>query len=191
MTRFDNAVQFAVNAHSGMTRKGTVVPFILHPMESAAIASSITTDEDVIIAALLHDTVEDARVDPEKIREAFGGRVLSLVLADTEENPGPVVDGDVWDERKNAMIEFLKEKADRDEKIVILSDRLSNLRSILSDKKIMGDAIWEVNHDQTDKYKQHWFYQSVADEMGELAGSTAYDEFISLIEEIFGGGYDY
>lgn len=74
MTRFDSAVLFAVNSHSGTTRKGSTNPYILHPMETAAIAASLTTDEDMLIAALLHDTIEDAGRSPEEIKEAFGGR---------------------------------------------------------------------------------------------------------------------
>lgn len=186
MTRFDSAVLFAVNSHSGTTRKGSTNPYILHPMETAAIAASLTTDEDMLIAALLHDTIEDAGRSPEEIKEAFGGRVLALVLANTEKVDPSRPEIDTWMERKNAMIEYIKEKATKDEKLIILSDRLANLRNIHSDMQVMGEEVWSLFHTQTDKQVQGWYYHSIADEMTEFAGTAAYEEYLSLIRTVFG-----
>ena len=84
MTKLDHAIKFATDAHAGQKRKMTNTPYILHPLEAAAIVASITTDEDVICAAVLHDTVEDTDVKAETIRSEFGDRVAELVSAETE-----------------------------------------------------------------------------------------------------------
>ena len=186
MTRFDKAVEFAVISHSGTTRKGSTNPYILHPMETAAIAASLTTDEDVLIAALLHDTIEDAGRSAGEIKEAFGGRVLSLILADTEKTDATRPEIDTWMERKNAMLEYLQEKATKDEKLIILADRLANLRNIHSDMQSMGEDVWALFHTQTDKDVQGWYYHSVADAMEEFEGTAALKEYKELLDEVFG-----
>ena len=84
MTLFEEAVMFAVQAHSGMRRKKEEIPYILHPLEVATITSSMTTDERVLAAAVLHDTVEDTPVTIEEITEKFGKRVAELVSSETE-----------------------------------------------------------------------------------------------------------
>ena len=84
MSLFDDAARFAVEAHADMTRKGGGLPYILHPFEVATIAASMTSDEEVLAAALLHDVVEDAGVDFNELRERFGNRVADLVASETE-----------------------------------------------------------------------------------------------------------
>ena len=67
----DRAIIFATRAHSGTYRKGTNIPYIVHPIEAAAIVSSITADPDMIAAAVLHDVVEDTDATVEEIRFFF------------------------------------------------------------------------------------------------------------------------
>ena len=75
MSLVSQADAFAAKAHDGMLRKGTNTPYIVHPREAAAIAASITDDEHVIAAALLHDVMEDCGVTEEElttlIKEGF------------------------------------------------------------------------------------------------------------------------
>ena len=72
----EEARSFAEKAHEGQFRKGTKRPYIVHPLEVAKIVSTMTDDEEMISAALLHDTLEDCRqVTKEQIKEAFGERV--------------------------------------------------------------------------------------------------------------------
>ena len=82
--------------------------------------------------------------------------------------------------------EYIKEKATKDEKLIILSDRLANLRNIHSDMQVMGEEVWSLFHTQTDKQVQGWYYHSIADEMTEFAGTAAYEEYLSLIRTVFG-----
>ena len=69
MNVIEKAIGFAVKAHAGALRKGTNLPYILHPMEAAAIAAQMTDDQDVIAAAVLHDAIEDTETTAEDIRK--------------------------------------------------------------------------------------------------------------------------
>ena len=84
----EEAVAFARRAHAGAVRKGTNIPYITHPMETAVIISLMTEDEDLVVAALLHDVIEDTDVTPEELEERFGRRVTELVLEETEDKSG-------------------------------------------------------------------------------------------------------
>ena len=72
------AALFAAKAHEGAVRKGSNIPYITHPMETAVIVSMMTDDKEVIAAALLHDVIEDAGVSEDELREQFGDRVAWL-----------------------------------------------------------------------------------------------------------------
>ena len=84
MLKFDRAVVFATEAHSGQKRRGSNAPYIIHPLEVATIAATLSDDEDIMCAALLHDTVEDTEVTIEEIEENFGPHVRRLVASETE-----------------------------------------------------------------------------------------------------------
>ena len=71
----DRAILFAVKAHAGTERRGKGFPYIVHPMEAVSIAATITSDQEILAAAALHDTVEDTDVTIEQIRSEFGDRV--------------------------------------------------------------------------------------------------------------------
>ena len=86
MTNFEEAICFAVAAHQGARRKGETTPYILHPMEAASICATVTSDQDVLTAAVLHDTVEDTDVTLAQIAERFGARVAQL--GDGGQTPG-------------------------------------------------------------------------------------------------------
>ena len=65
----DHAIIFAVHAHSGTERRGKGFPYIIHPMEAVEIVATMTTDQELLAAAALHDTVEDTDVTIENIRD--------------------------------------------------------------------------------------------------------------------------
>ena len=85
MTKIENALLFATKAHAGKYRKGTDRPYIIHPIEVMSIVMHFTDDEDVLAAAVLHDTVEDASVTIQRIEKEFGPRVAELVASVTED----------------------------------------------------------------------------------------------------------
>lgn len=183
-TVFERAVEFALLAHHGMVRKGTSTPYITHPMEVASIAASITDDEDVLAAAVLHDVVEDTPYTIEDIRERFGERVASLVSSETEDKMKSLPPEDTWLARKTATIEALK-KASREEKIIVLGDKLSNIRSCRKDQLLIGDKLWERFHEKR-KEKHAWYYTSILYAVDELKDEFAYLEYKRLVEDVFG-----
>ena len=95
----DKAIAFATKAHEGQYRKGTMRPYIVHPVEVSDIVASMTKDEDVISAAVLHDTVEDCKdVTVEILEKEFGSRVASIVAQESEDKTK------TWKERKGITI---------------------------------------------------------------------------------------
>ena len=83
------AIEFAERSHEGQNRKGTLVPYIVHPFEVAQILIDAGSDTKVIIAGLLHDTVEDTVVSINDIQEKFGLEVASLVSFCSEDKREP------------------------------------------------------------------------------------------------------
>ena len=130
------AAEFARKVHEGKLRKGSMVPYIVHPFEAAVIVSGMTDDPEVISAALLHDVIEDAGISYEELKMQFGSRVADLVLAESEDKSR------TWKERKSATIEKLR-SAGRAEKLICLGDKLSNLRSTAADMLLRGDGVWQ------------------------------------------------
>ena len=183
-TVFESAIEFALLAHHGMTRKGSPTPYITHPMEVASIAASMTNDEEVLAAAMLHDVVEDTPYTIEDIRNRFGKRVASLVSSDTEDKMESLPPEDTWLARKTATIEYLQ-KASREEKIIVLSDKLSNIRSCRKEQLLIGDKLWERFHEKR-KDKHAWYYRSILQAVDELSDEFAYLEYKRLIEDVFG-----
>ena len=181
----ERALQFALNAHAGMKRKLVKTPYILHPMEVATIAASMTTDEDIIAAALLHDVVEDTDFGIEVIREKFGDRVAELVLTETENKRLDLDPKDTWLIRKQESLEVLA-ASDTAAKILWLSDKLSNMRSFYREFLLMGDEMWQ-HFNQKDKNMHRWYYAEIAKLTKELSGFTAWKEYDHLVRRIFGG----
>ncbi len=100
MTKLEEAVLYAAVSHAGTRRKGESVPYILHPLEVMTIVGSITENEDVLSAAVLHDTVEDTSTTREDILRLFGARVAELVEAESENKREDQKAEDTWQIRK-------------------------------------------------------------------------------------------
>ena len=82
----NEAIEFAAKAHEGQLRKGTKKPYIVHPIEVSEIVSAMTDDEEVICAAVLHDTIEDCRgITKDVLKLRFGDRVAELVAQESED----------------------------------------------------------------------------------------------------------
>ena len=180
----DKAIEFAVKAHSGTARRGKGFPYIVHPMEAMEIVSTMTADQELLAAAALHDTVEDTGVTVEQLREEFGDRIAELVASESDTIDEGVSEEESWRSRKEAGIRRLS-RATRDEKIVALGDKLSNMRAIARDYAEQGEAFWNIFHAKDPK-EHAWRYRALADAMRELEGTAAFSEFESLIEKVFG-----
>lgn len=184
MELLSEAILLAARAHDGMTRKMTPQPYILHPMEAAVIVGSMTTDQEILAAAVLHDVVEDADVKLMEIDEKFGPRVRDLVASETEYKRAYMPAAQTWQMRKEEAIAVLEHTEDIGVKMLYLGDKLANLRSIAREYRLRGNDIWQSFH-QTDPEKHHWYYRSIARAVSELSHFEAWREFDSLIGEIF------
>ncbi len=184
MDKVNEAIIFATIAHAEQTRKGKDTPFITHPLSALIVASSITSDEDVLCASVLHDTVEDTSVTLDEIREKFGERVARLVDSDSEDKMRHLSEKDSWQTRKQATLDAL-EQMDRDEQIICLADKLANIREMAQDYALLGDKLWE-RFNQKDKSKHGWYYLGVAKRLTHLKDTYAYNEYLSLCIKIFG-----
>ena len=186
MSKLDEALYFAIEAHKGQIRKIDKKPYIVHPMEVAAVVSHLTDNEDVICAALLHDVVEDTPFSLDDVRERFGDRVAFLVSAETENKREHLSPEDTWLIRKRETIEFMRNLDDREVKMVLLGDKLANARAMLDIFNVIGDDIWNY-FNQKDKALQKWYYESISDILrAEFSGINAFEEYCKILNIIFG-----
>lgn len=181
---YERAVIFAAAAHQGTTRKGSRIPYLSHPIEAAAIVSEMTEDEELIAAAVLHDVVEDTDVTLEELEQYFGKRIAHYVGCETEDKRRGLPPEDTWMVRKQEMLKYLTERANRNARMLALGDKLSNLRSIQRDMETIGDKIWERFH-QKDKSKHGWLYRQTAEALRELQGFPVWQEYDRLVKKVF------
>ena len=179
----DRAIIFAVEAHHDTERRGKGFPYIVHPMEAVEIVATITSDQELLAAAALHDTIEDTDVTYEQLREAFGEHVADLVRAESDQYTEGISEADSWHDRKQAAIDRLA-AASRDAKIVAMGDKLSNMRAIWRDYQTQGDALWNL-FNVKEKALHEWHYRSLAASLAELSDTFAYQEFVKLMDEVF------
>lgn len=184
MTLLEEAIIFAVQAHSNQFRKGTQTPYILHPLEAAAIVASMTDDLEIIAAAVLHDTLEDTHISVDEISAKFGQRVADLVNSETENKRQDLPAADTWLIRKQETIQRLSKEKDLAVKMVTLGDKLSNIRAIYRDHLAIGDKLWE-RFNQKDPNMQAWYYRSIADVTIELSHYPAWQEYNLFVEKVF------
>jgi len=158
--RFLGAFLFAAEKHAGQTRKASTIPYIAHLMGVASLVLEFGGDEDMAIAALLHDVVEDCGGKPmlKEVRRRFGSRVAKIVegCTDSDTDPKPP-----WRERKETYIRHLK-TADAETRLVSAADKLNNVRSILSDHREVGESVW--SRFQGGRDGTLWYYRALLDE---------------------------
>jgi (p)ppGpp synthase/HD superfamily hydrolase len=163
--RFDRALLYATHVHGGQVRKDTPIPYIAHLFAVSATVLEYDGSEDVAIAALLHDAVEDQGGEPRlsDIRNRFGDRVADIVrsCSDTVVNSSSGQQKEDWHTRKKRYVEHLN-LVDQDTLLVSLSDKIHNARSILRDlrRPEIGKAVW-------DRFKNSrkdtlWYYRELA-----------------------------
>ena len=167
--QIEEAIEVAAEAHQGQYRKGTNTPYITHPYAVGLILMETGCAEAVIIAGILHDTVEDTDLTLEFIRERFGDAIANIVDGCSENKALR------WRARKTERIEALR-TASLEICIVTCADKLHNLRTIISEYDLIGDAVWDRFHGGVED--QAWYYRSVlgaiADRDASLQKSGAY-----------------
>ena len=180
-----NAIVFCTEAHDGMRRRKSDVPYVLHPMEVGAIVGSMTCDQEIIAASILHDVVEDAGVTIQEIGERFGERVKELVASETENKREELPPEETWQIRKQESLERLKNTDDMAILMLWMGDKLSNIRAIYRDFLVQGDAVWEKFH-QSDVKAQEWYYRSILKYTERLSDNLAWMEYKAIVERLFG-----
>ena len=158
--RFLRAFELAANKHKYQTRKASTIPYIAHLMGVASVVLESGGDEDLAIAALLHDVVEDCGGAPmlKEVRRRFGSRVAKIVdgCTDADTYPKPP-----WRERKENYIARLREE-DADTRLVSAADKLNNVRSILSDYREIGESVWSRFNGKREGTL--WYYRTLREE---------------------------
>ena len=185
-TRIQAAFAYAADAHAGQCRKGTQIPYLSHLMAVASLVMEAAADgdgeipedfEDLVIAGLLHDVVEDCGgADRLKdVRARFGDRVGDIVEHCTDAMPAPGEQKPPWAERKRAYLDGLKLKDDYRALLVTAADKLHNARAIVTDLTRYQREGWPqedfwgrfVDDKPDARLKERvpeilWYYQSLA-----------------------------
>ena len=178
--RFERALLFARQKHSGQTRKRTSIPYIAHLLGVCALVLEAGGDEDLAIAALLHDVVEDcggaAMLDD--VRRRFGKRVAHVVdgCTDTDQSPKPP-----WQQRKEDYLKHLRD-ADEDVRLVSAADKVHNARAILNDYREIGEPIWE--RFQGKREGTLWYYRALVKEFDRGNESRLTRELRRVVTEL-------
>jgi GTP pyrophosphokinase len=178
--RFLRAFQFAAEKHAGQSRKASTIPYIAHLMGVASLVLEAGGDEDLAIAALLHDVVEDCGGAPmlNEVRRRFGKRVAGVVegCTDADSYPKPP-----WRERKEEYLRRLR-SADADTRLVSVADKLNNVRSILTDYREIGESVWARFNGGRDGTL--WYYRVLCDEFLRRKPNRLTREFALAVREL-------
>jgi (p)ppGpp synthase/HD superfamily hydrolase len=178
--RFLRAFLFAAEKHKAQTRKASTIPYIAHLMGVASLVLEGGGDEDLAIAALLHDVVEDCGGTPmlKEVRRRFGKRVAHVVdgCTDAYTDPKPP-----WLDRKEAYIRYLN-TADADTRLVSAADKLNNVRSILSDYRAIGESVW--SRFTGGREGTLWYYRTLRDVFLEHPRNRITRDFELAVNEL-------
>jgi hypothetical protein len=156
---FDRALVYAARLYATQLRIGSGTPYLGHLLGVASLVIDSGASEEVAIAALLHDAVENrgGRFRADQIQLMFGHRVAEIVLAcsDTDQHPKPP-----WRQRKAGYLARLKATHDPDVLLIAAADELHNARALRANLREVGDWVW--TRFTAPKADQLWYYASVA-----------------------------
>ncbi len=161
-TQLTSAIEFALAAHAGQTRKGSDVPYVSHLLRVAGMTLEYGGRIELAVAGLLHDTVEDCdEVDHAEIEERFGAEVARVVAACTDTVPGDSArKKSPWIERKRRYLAQVA-AGDADVHLVVGCDKLDNLQSLVADLNEEGPVTLE--RFSASPHQTRWYYESVRD----------------------------
>jgi (p)ppGpp synthase/HD superfamily hydrolase len=176
----DTALAFAASAHQWQKRKGTAIPYIVHPVGvMVVLLQAGETDTEVLAAALLHDTLEDAGITPAELRKKFGERVAAIVEGCSEPDKRAS-----WEVRKQHTVEYLQ-TAPRAVQLVVVADKLHNLRSLVADYAEMGESLWK--RFKRGRPENAWYYRAVINSLkvGGLSDHPLLQELDRSVAQFF------
>ncbi len=178
----DAALIFAAQAHREQMRKGTGVPYIVHPVGvMLLLIQAGEHDPELLAAALLHDTLEDAGVTEDALRDQFGPRVAAIVAGASE----PYSRDELWETRKQHTVDYLR-TAPREVRLVAAADKLHNLSSMVIDHAALGEGLW--TRFNRGRPNIAWYYRSICDslESGDLRGHPVLVQLAETVNTFFG-----
>lgn len=178
--RFLDGLAYATKLHARQARKGTRVPYVSHLLGVASIVLAEGGDEDMAIAALLHDAVEDQGGKPtaREIERRFGKRVAQLVEACTDADTVPKPP---WKDRKTRYIEAIRHEA-ADARLISAADKLHNARDILADYRQHGEEVWK--RFRGGREGTLWYYRSLVDTFRAAGGNRLVDELDRVVTKL-------
>lgn len=178
--RLQKAFRYAAEQHAGQTRKQTAVPYLSHLMAVTALVLEGGGDEDMAIAALLHDVVEDCGGTPRlrEVRKMFGARVAKIVEGCTDSFSDPKLP---WIVRKEEYLQRLKHE-DAETRLVSASDKLHNVRTVIADYRIDGESIWRRFSGGRDGTL--WYYRALNDEFQRRSPNRITRELAIAVAEL-------
>jgi len=179
-SRLQRAFRYAAEKHAGQTRKQSAVPYLSHLMAVASLVLEAGGDEDMAIAALLHDVVEDCGGMPtlRQVRKQFGARVAKMVEGCTDSFGEPKPE---WVKRKKGYLREVRH-ADVNTRLVSASDKLHNVRTILADYRQHGEAIWARFTGK--KEGTLWYYRALSDEYQRRSPNRITRELAIAVTEL-------
>jgi len=155
----EQALAFAAEAHAGVhqERKGTRFPYVAHPIRVAESLARFGLGDDVVVARLLHDTIEDTDVTADEIAAVFGARVAALVQSVSEPDKSLP-----WKQRKEHTLARLRDEDDPDMLALTAADKLDNVRSITDTLRHLGQGrTWDLFKEG--RGEQHRYYRTLAE----------------------------
>jgi (p)ppGpp synthase/HD superfamily hydrolase len=181
--RFEKALLFASRQHSAQLKKGTGVPYIAHLLGVASLVLDAGGDEDLAIAALLHDVVEDCGGEPmlNQVRRCFGERVAHIVDGCSDYHGPSSSQKPEWRHRKESYLQHLR-TADSDVRMVSAADKLYNARLILTDYREIGDEVFERFHGGREGTL--WYYDALLQEFLRTQSDRLVNEFERVVREL-------
>lgn len=176
--RIEQAIRAASILHKDQTRKGEVpYPYITHTFAVAMIVADYTEKEDTIVAAFLHDTLEDTDYTEEEIHEDFGPNVRDIVVTLTKQPMPPETS---WKDTRNAYLKKLKD-ANEDALIVAAADKLHNMRTMVEAYYDVPEAL--VNDFGGSLNERLMLYQEISNIFNRKLTNPITHEFNHVFEE--------
>lgn len=186
--KFAAAIEYARHLHIER-RKGTDIPYMAHLLGVASLVmgesghASVPVTEDMVVAALLHDTVEDhgGTLREKDVEANFGANVARMVHGLSDSFAEDSEQKDSWEDRKKSYIRRLKREP-ADVQLISAADKLYNARSILEDYRIIGPEIWRRFHRGRDQ--QLWYFKELIKVYRMFGKSRIVDELARVVKEL-------
>ncbi len=157
-SQVEKAIRVSSAAHHGQVRKGSSLPYFLHPVAVALILIRAGfDDDDILSAAILHDTLEDTEATVEQLHAEFPGRVCAIVEGASERKLDSNGEPRPWNDRKREHIERVR-RAALDVRAVVLADKLHNLHSISVDVERLEPVWSRFNAPKADVL---WYHEEI------------------------------